>query len=124
MQSTWERTGSFDRFSFQVAVFGAFSAAWTAVAVLITGPRYDMGTQAVGLLALIGAASMFLASTAGRWGRPVRRRPGQPVVRACRCSRRRTIDGSTDRRIDGSACRDSRGRAVSSSAPGTLPPTE
>ncbi|MFI2205527.1 MFS transporter [Streptomyces sp. NPDC020192] len=53
--------------SFQVTVFGAFSAAWTAVALLITGPRYGMGTQAVGLLALIGAASMFLAPAAGRW---------------------------------------------------------
>ncbi|MFI1710486.1 MFS transporter [Streptomyces griseoruber] len=51
---------------FQVTVFGAFSAAWTAVALLITGPRYAMGTQAVGLLALIGAASMFLAPAAGR----------------------------------------------------------
>lgn len=52
---------------FQVSVFGAFSAAWTAVALLITGPRYGLGTQAVGLLALIGAASMFLAPAAGRW---------------------------------------------------------
>ncbi|WP_405607767.1 MFS transporter [Streptomyces sp. NBC_00076] len=52
---------------FQVTVFGAFSAAWTAVALLLTGPRYGMGTQAVGLLALIGAASMFLAPGAGRW---------------------------------------------------------
>ncbi|RXS67077.1 MFS transporter [Streptomyces sp. TM32] len=51
---------------FQVTLFGAFSAAWTAVALLITGPRYGMGTQAVGLLALIGAASVFLAPAAGR----------------------------------------------------------
>ncbi|MFH9554195.1 hypothetical protein [Streptomyces sp. NPDC017435] len=66
MRSTRERTGSSDRFSFQVAVFGAFSAAWTAVALLITGPRHGRRTQAVVLLALIGAASMFLAPTAGR----------------------------------------------------------
>lgn len=52
---------------FQVTVFGGFSAAWTAVALLITGPRYDMGTQAVGVLALVGAGSMFLAPTAGKW---------------------------------------------------------
>ncbi|MFJ9180563.1 MFS transporter [Streptomyces sp. NPDC102360] len=51
---------------FQVSIFGGFSAAWTAVALLITGPDYGMGTQAVGLLALIGAASMFLAPAAGR----------------------------------------------------------
>ena len=52
---------------FQVTVFGGFSAAWTAVALLITGPRYDMGTQAVGVLALVGAGSMFLAPAAGKW---------------------------------------------------------
>ncbi|MFI1707619.1 MFS transporter [Streptomyces griseoruber] len=52
---------------FQVTVFGGFSAAWTAVALLVTGPRYDMGTQAVGVLALVGAGSMFLAPSAGRW---------------------------------------------------------
>jgi predicted MFS family arabinose efflux permease len=52
---------------FQVTVFGGFSAAWTAVALLITGPRYAMGTQAVGVLALVGAGSMFLAPSAGNW---------------------------------------------------------
>ncbi|MFD7500762.1 MFS transporter [Streptomyces sp. NPDC059850] len=52
---------------FQVTVFGGFSAAWTAVALLITGSRYGMGTQAVGVLALVGAGSMFFAPTAGRW---------------------------------------------------------
>ncbi|WP_316769270.1 MFS transporter [Streptomyces sasae] len=52
---------------FQFTVFGGFSAAWTALALLVTGPRYGMGTQAVGLLALIGAGSMFCAPAAGRW---------------------------------------------------------
>ncbi|MGW3036518.1 MFS transporter [Streptomyces sp. NPDC001178] len=52
---------------FQVTLFGGFSAAWTALALLITGPRYDLGTQTVGLLALIGAGSMFCAPAAGRW---------------------------------------------------------
>ncbi|MFC8519385.1 MFS transporter [Streptomyces sp. NPDC057257] len=52
---------------FQVTLFGGFSAAWTALALLITGPRYGMGTQTVGLLALIGAGSMFCAPAAGRW---------------------------------------------------------
>ena len=51
--------------SFQVAVFGAFSAAWTAVALLVSGPRCHLGTQAVGVLALVGAASMFCAPAAG-----------------------------------------------------------
>ncbi|MFE9118777.1 MFS transporter [Streptomyces sp. NPDC007172] len=52
---------------FQATLFGGFSAAWTALALLITGPRFGLGTQAVGLLALIGAASMFCAPAAGRW---------------------------------------------------------
>lgn len=52
---------------FQVTVFGGFSAAWTALALLITGPRYDMGTQTGGLVALIGGGSMFCAPAAGRW---------------------------------------------------------
>ncbi|MFG2128655.1 MFS transporter [Streptomyces sp. NPDC048751] len=52
---------------FQVTVFGGFSAAWTAVALLVTGPRYGMGTQAVGVLALVGAGSLFLAPSAGKW---------------------------------------------------------
>ncbi|MEV8527165.1 MFS transporter [Streptomyces sp. NPDC052000] len=52
---------------FQAIVFGGFSAAWTALALLVTGPRYGLDTQAVGVLALIGAASMFCAPAAGRW---------------------------------------------------------
>ncbi|MFE1927143.1 MFS transporter [Streptomyces asoensis] len=52
---------------FQVTVFGGFSAAWTAVALLVTRPRYDMGTQAVGVLTLVGAGSTFLAPSAGKW---------------------------------------------------------
>jgi predicted MFS family arabinose efflux permease len=51
---------------YQFLVFAAFSAAWTAVALFITGPRYDLGTPAVGLLALVGAASMFATPIAGR----------------------------------------------------------
>ncbi|MEV5570321.1 MFS transporter [Spirillospora sp. NPDC052269] len=51
---------------YQATLFGAFSAAWTALALLLTGPRYHLDAQAVGLLALIGAASMFFAPAAGR----------------------------------------------------------
>jgi predicted MFS family arabinose efflux permease len=51
---------------YQATLFGAFSAAWTALALLLTGPHYRMDAQAVGLLALIGAASMFGAPAAGR----------------------------------------------------------
>ncbi|MEV3852881.1 MFS transporter [Streptomyces sp. NPDC050095] len=52
---------------YQATLFGAFSAAWTALALLIIGPHYQMDAQAVGVLALIGAASMFCAPVAGRW---------------------------------------------------------
>ncbi|MFH8387291.1 MFS transporter [Kitasatospora sp. NPDC018058] len=51
---------------YQASLFGGFSAAWTALALLLTGPRYRMDAQAVGVLALIGAASMFCAPAAGR----------------------------------------------------------
>nr|WP_052707367.1 MFS transporter [Streptomyces rubellomurinus] len=50
----------------QSTLFGGFSAAWTALALLLTGPRYGLDAQAVGLLALIGAASMLCAPAAGR----------------------------------------------------------
>lgn len=51
---------------YQAAMFGGFSAAWTAVALLISGPRYGLGAQAVGLVALVGAASMVCTPVAGR----------------------------------------------------------
>ncbi|MEV3853188.1 MFS transporter [Streptomyces sp. NPDC050095] len=51
---------------YQVLVFAAFSAAWTALALFITGPDYDLGAPAVGVLALVGAASMFATPIAGR----------------------------------------------------------
>ena len=40
----------------QTLMFGAFSAAWTRVA-LLTGPAWHLGPQAVGLLALVGPAA-------------------------------------------------------------------
>jgi predicted MFS family arabinose efflux permease len=51
---------------YQFLVFAAFSAAWTALALFITGPHYHLGTPAVGVLALVGAASMFATPIAGR----------------------------------------------------------
>jgi predicted MFS family arabinose efflux permease len=50
----------------QALMFGAFSAAWTTVALLLTGPGYHLGTQAVGLLALVGAGSVLATPAAGR----------------------------------------------------------
>jgi len=52
---------------YQAAMFGGFSGAWTCLALLVTGPAYHLGAQAVGLLALVGAASVFCTPLAGRW---------------------------------------------------------
>ncbi|MEU5973978.1 MFS transporter [Streptomyces sp. NPDC047315] len=51
---------------YQAAVFGAFSAVWTCAALLLTGPAYALGAQAVGVLALVGAVTMVVAPLAGR----------------------------------------------------------
>ncbi|WP_328761244.1 MFS transporter [Streptomyces sp. NBC_00272] len=50
----------------QAMVFGAFSAAWTGAALLLTGPAYGLGASAVGLLALVGAVTMLCTPYAGR----------------------------------------------------------
>ncbi|MFE9450852.1 MFS transporter [Streptomyces sp. NPDC006739] len=51
---------------YQAAVFAGFSAAWTGVALLLTGPVYGLGADAVGLLALVNAATMVVTPLAGR----------------------------------------------------------
>ncbi|WP_328710236.1 MFS transporter [Microbispora hainanensis] len=51
---------------YQAAVFAGFSAVWICLALLLTGPAYGLGAQAVGLLALVGAATMLCTPVAGR----------------------------------------------------------
>jgi predicted MFS family arabinose efflux permease len=51
---------------YQAATFAGFNAAWTTIALLITGPRYGFGTSVVGLIALVSAATMFCTPIAGR----------------------------------------------------------
>jgi predicted MFS family arabinose efflux permease len=51
---------------YQAAVFAGFSAVWTNVALLLTGPTYDLGAQAVGALALVNAGTMLCTPVAGR----------------------------------------------------------
>ncbi|MFJ4776072.1 MFS transporter [Streptomyces sp. NPDC088762] len=51
---------------YQAAAFGGFSAAWTSLALLLTGPVYRLGAEAIGLLALVGAATMLCTPLAGR----------------------------------------------------------
>ncbi|MFI9803008.1 MFS transporter [Streptomyces sp. NPDC052301] len=50
----------------QATVFAGFSAAWTGLALLLTGPEYGLGAAAVGLLALVNAVTMVVTPLAGR----------------------------------------------------------
>ncbi|MGW0752443.1 MFS transporter [Streptomyces sp. NPDC002587] len=51
---------------YQAAVFGGFSGVWTCLALLMTGPAYGLGAHAVGMLGLVGAATMLCTPFAGR----------------------------------------------------------
>lgn len=63
-----ERNGASVRRSafYQATVFGGFTTVWTAVALLLIGAAYRLGAQTVGLLALVGVATMFSTPVAGR----------------------------------------------------------
>ena len=64
----------------QAAVFAAFSAVWTCVGLLLTGPSYRLGAGAVGALALVGAATVGCTPLVGRL---VDRRGPDAVNLAC-----------------------------------------
>ncbi|MEU0003200.1 MFS transporter [Streptomyces sp. NPDC006314] len=51
---------------YQATVFAGFSAVWTSLTLLLTGPVYGLGAQAVGLLALVGGGTMLCTPLAGR----------------------------------------------------------
>jgi predicted MFS family arabinose efflux permease len=51
---------------YQALVFAGFSGAWTALALLVTGSKYGYGSSMVGLIALVGAGSVFCTPIAGR----------------------------------------------------------
>ncbi|MGJ7906350.1 MFS transporter [Actinopolyspora sp. H202] len=65
---------------YQAAVFASFSAVWTTLAILLTGPVYGLGTSAVGLFALVGGVTACCTPLAGRW---VDRRGAGPVNLVC-----------------------------------------
>jgi predicted MFS family arabinose efflux permease len=52
---------------YQALTFCTFTAAWTSLALFLGGPVYSLGGQSVGLIALVGAASVFITPIAGRW---------------------------------------------------------
>ncbi|RAG87015.1 MFS transporter [Streptacidiphilus pinicola] len=61
---------------YQAALFGTFSAFWTTVSFLLTGPAFRYPASAVGVFALVGAAGVVVAPAVGRWadrglGRPL-----------------------------------------------------
>lgn len=51
---------------YQATTFAGFTAAWSGVALLLTGPIYGYGGEAVGLVALAGVATMAATPVAGR----------------------------------------------------------
>lgn len=52
---------------YQAAMFGAFSAFWTTISFVLTGPRFHYSQIGVGVFALVGAAGAAIAPFAGRW---------------------------------------------------------
>jgi len=52
---------------YQAAMFGAFSAFWTTISYVLTGPRFHYSPVGVGIFALVGAAGAAIAPLAGHW---------------------------------------------------------
>ncbi|MEU6098255.1 MFS transporter [Streptomyces sp. NPDC047079] len=52
---------------YQAAMFGIFSAFWTTVSYVLTGPHFHYSPVGVGIFALVGAAGAAIAPLAGHW---------------------------------------------------------
>lgn len=51
---------------YQACVFAGFSAVWTCIALLLTGPTYGLDATVAGAVALVGALAAFCTPLAGR----------------------------------------------------------
>jgi predicted MFS family arabinose efflux permease len=51
---------------YQAMLFAGFTAAWTSIALFLTGSEYGYGTSVVGLVALVGAVSVVGVPLTGR----------------------------------------------------------
>ncbi len=56
------------RAAYQAAMFGSFSAFWTAVTFLLAAPHLHLSQTAIGVFALAGAGGALIAPVAGRLG--------------------------------------------------------
>ncbi len=54
------------RSAYHAALFGAFSLFWTAVPLLLEGPRFGFTQVGIGLFALVGAGGALVSPYAGR----------------------------------------------------------
>ncbi|GAB3957839.1 MFS transporter [Actinoallomurus acanthiterrae] len=52
---------------YQAAMFAMFSAFWTTISFVLTGPPFHYSQLGVGLFALVGAGGALIAPWAGRW---------------------------------------------------------
>ncbi|WP_327248400.1 MFS transporter [Streptomyces sp. NBC_01320] len=52
---------------YQAAMFAVFSAFWTTVSFVLTGPHFHYSPVGVGIFALVGAAGAAIAPVAGHW---------------------------------------------------------
>jgi predicted MFS family arabinose efflux permease len=70
LRSTWMLFLSNRRLQVRAAFgalgFAAFSAFWTTIALLLTGPHYGFGPGKIGIFALLGVAGALAAKRTGR----------------------------------------------------------
>lgn len=73
---------------YQAAMFGTFSAFWTTVSFVLTGPGFHYSAIGVGIFALVGAGGAAVAPLAGHWAdhRPTRPMTGAALAVAALAS--------------------------------------